>query len=65
MTGVQTCALPICKEVVYSVETLKEVGVKNIDMKLYPNDRHEILNETDKEIVYNDLYEWLMKHIRQ
>ncbi|MEE3424931.1 MAG: alpha/beta fold hydrolase [Erysipelotrichaceae bacterium] len=53
------------KEVVYSVETLKEVGVKNIDMKLYPNDRHEILNETDKETVYVDLYEWLMKHIRQ
>ena len=53
------------KEVVYSVETLKEVGVKNIDMKLYPNDRHEILNETDKETVYADLYEWLMKHIRQ
>ena len=53
------------KEVVYSVETLKEVGVKNIDLKLYPNDRHEILNETDKETVYADLYEWLMKHIRQ
>ncbi len=53
------------KEVVYSVETLKEVGVKNIDLKLYPNDRHEILNETDKETVYADLYEWLMKHIGQ
>ncbi len=53
------------KEVVHSVETLKEVGVKNIDLKLYPNDRHEILNETDKETIYADLYEWLMKHIRQ
>ena len=53
------------KEVVHSVETLKKVGVKNIDLKLYPNDRHEILNETDKETVYADLYEWLMKHIRQ
>ena len=47
------------KEVENSVKSLKDVGVKNIEMKLYPNDRHEILNETDKEIVYVDLYNWL------
>lgn len=47
------------KEVEASVKSLKDVGVKNIEMKLYPNDRHEILNETDKEVVYVDLYNWL------
>ena len=28
-------------------------------MKLYPGDRHEILNELDKDQVYEDLYNWL------
>ena len=47
------------KEVQNSVESLKEVGVKNVKCKLYPNDRHEILNELDKDVVYEDLYRWL------
>ncbi len=47
------------KEVVNSVESLREVGIKNISCKLYPNDRHEILNELDKSEVYEDLYRWL------
>lgn len=28
-------------------------------MKLYPGDRHEILNESDRELVYEDLYQWI------
>ena len=42
-------------------ETFKSVGMKNLDLKLYPNDRHEILNETDKALVYEDIYNWLKK----
>lgn len=30
-----------------------------VDIKLYDDDRHEILNETDKDVVYSDLLEWL------
>ena len=40
-------------------ETYKKAGIQNVDLKLYPNDRHEILNETDKLDVYFDLYKWL------
>ncbi len=40
-------------------EKYKKAGIKNVDMKLYPEDRHEILNETDREQVYEDLYQWL------
>ncbi len=36
-------------------------GMQKVSIKLYPGDRHEILNETDKETVYEDLYEWLVK----
>ena len=47
------------KEVEATVKSLKDAGVKNVEMKLYPGDRHEILNETDKEVVYVDLCRWL------
>ena len=36
-------------------------GAKNVSIKLYPEDRHEILNEIDKEVVYKDLLEWIKK----
>ena len=45
--------------------TFKEVGIKNVSIKLYPNDRHEILNETDKEVVYEDLYNFIDKYINR
>lgn len=45
--------------VVMAKNALVKAGLKNVSMKLYPNDRHEILNETDREIVYKDIYEWL------
>ncbi|WP_022749873.1 alpha/beta fold hydrolase [Lachnobacterium bovis] len=32
---------------------------KDVTMKLYKNDRHEILHETDKEIVYKDILNWI------
>lgn len=47
------------KEVQAAYQSLVSVGIKNINIKLYPNDRHEILNELDKLDVYNDLYSWL------
>ena len=30
---------------------------------LYAGDRHELLNETDRDQVYEDLYEWLESKI--
>lgn len=42
---------------------LERVGYSNLDMKLYENDRHEILNETDKDVVYKDLGNWIMRQI--
>ena len=45
-------------------ESVLNAGVKDVGMKLYPEDRHEILNETDKQVVYEDLYDWLEAKIR-
>lgn len=39
----------------------KKIGVKNVDLKLYEGMRHEILNETDKMTVYNDILSFIKK----
>ena len=39
-------------------EFLKEVGYENIKSKLYKDKRHELLNETDKEIIYKDVLDF-------
>ncbi|MDO4488804.1 MAG: alpha/beta hydrolase [Eubacteriales bacterium] len=40
----------------------KELGMKDVEKKLYYGDRHEILNEDDRETVYEDIREWLDRH---
>lgn len=37
----------------------KAGGIKDVSLKLYKDDRHEILNEDDRQVVYADIYEWL------
>lgn len=36
-----------------------DIGMKQVTCKLYPQDRHEILNEVDRDIVYEDIYQWI------
>ncbi|MCR5591502.1 MAG: lysophospholipase [Lachnospiraceae bacterium] len=40
-------------------DKFKAAGVKDLSIKLYEGDRHEILNELDRETVYADLYAWM------
>ena len=47
------------KGVMKAVDMFKNIGMKNVSLKLYPTDRHEILNETDRDQVYQDLLSWL------
>lgn len=44
-------------------ETYVQAGVADVRMKLYASDRHEILNELDRENVYKDIYGWLQEHL--
>lgn len=50
------------KGVKAAAKSIIDVGCNNVEIKLYPNDRHEILNELDKLDVYKDLYNWLEKN---
>ncbi len=38
-------------------------GMDNMDITFYEGARHEILNETNRQEVYDDLYDWLNKEI--
>ena len=46
--GVETC-----------FRQFQKLGFRDVSMKLYPGDRHEILNELDREVIFDDLYAWL------
>ena len=41
----------------------KKSGIKDVHMKLYEDDRHEIINELDKDIVHKDILTWIEQHI--
>jgi len=45
------------------MEEYRELGMKDVTMKLYPNDRHEILNERDRYDVFQDIVDWLSKRL--
>lgn len=38
-------------------------GMQKVEMKLYPDDRHEILNELDRATVYEDIYQWIIREV--
>ena len=38
-----------------AVELMRQVGYRQVDLKLYPGMRHEILNETDRQQVWDDV----------
>lgn len=40
-------------------EIYRENGIRDVTLKLYPDDRHEILNELDKETVDADILAWI------
>lgn len=42
-------------------EQYKDAGLTNVDIKLYKDARHEILNELNKEEVYKDIADWLQR----
>ena len=41
---------------------LKKQGIRDVRMKLYPQARHELLNETNREEVYADILSWILRH---
>lgn len=44
-------------------EIYKAHGIKDLSFKLYENDRHEILNETDSDEVMKEIILWITNHL--
>ena len=47
------------KDPVRVAETYRKAGIRDVICKLYPEDRHEILNELDRETVDKDIIAWI------
>ena len=45
------------------MQKYRAAGIRDVSLQLYTGDRHEILNESDREQVYDDLFEWLAGHM--
>lgn len=39
------------------------LGMTDVSCRLYPKDRHEILNESDRETVYGDILRWILERL--
>ena len=51
------------KEINKFLSVLRKCEFSDVTSKLYPNCRHEVLNELNNEEVYTDILEWLSKRI--
>lgn len=52
------------KGVKRAYEDIKGSGVKDVESILYEGGRHEMLNEIEREDVYNDIYCWISNHMK-
>ena len=50
--GVHTCA-----------EAFRKAGMEDVSVRIYPLCRHEILNEINREQVYQDVWKWIGKYL--
>ena len=51
--GVHACA-----------EAFRKAGMTDVELRIYPLFRHEILNEINKEEIFEDIREWIEKKIK-
>lgn len=51
------------KDVQKYLSVLKKLGFSNVTSKLYPECRHELLNELNNEEVFSDIQQWISKRL--
>lgn len=52
------------KGVMLTINNLKSDGFQNVDAKIYPEMRHEILNEEIREQVLSEIYDWMLNYCK-
>lgn len=63
IAGAEDPVGPYGKGVMTAAKEFKRAGMINVAVKIYPECRHEILNETNKEEVYQDVAGWLKPYV--
>lgn len=52
------------KGVTLTINHLKSDGFQDVETKIYPEMRHEILNEEIREQVLSEIYDWMLRHCK-
>lgn len=63
IAGTEDPVGPYGKGVEQAAKAFKKAGMVNVALKLYPDCRHEILNELNKQEVYADITKWLTPYV--
>jgi alpha-beta hydrolase superfamily lysophospholipase len=45
--------------------SLQSAGVRDVTCRLYPHDRHEVLNELNRQEVYEDVWNWISSRMAE
>jgi alpha-beta hydrolase superfamily lysophospholipase len=61
LSGMEDPVGNFSKGVKQAGEFYRKSGLRKLDCKIYAGARHEILNETNKQEVYKDIYDWIEK----
>lgn len=59
VSGIQDPVGAMGEGVLKCIDAFKRAGLKNVEIRLYPEGRHEMLNETNNAEVYSDIFAWL------
>ena len=49
------------KDVKKVYKRYQQMGCSHIELRLYKDDRHELVNELDREVVYADISQWILR----
>jgi len=63
IAGAEDPVGPYGKGVEQAAKAFKKAGMVNVALKLYPDCRHEILNELNRQDVYRDISNWLSPYV--
>ena len=63
IAGAEDPVGPYGKGVEQAVKAFKKAGMINVACRIYPDCRHEILNELNKQEVYEDVAAWLEPYV--
>ena len=59
VSGMQDPVGAMGEGVLRCIDAFKRSGMKDVTIRIYPEGRHEMLNESNHEVVYADILRWL------